>query len=142
MDTIKRVVASVRRRGKMAYEVKGWLKFADEDVYSKGCIPGGSAFSGMDRFESNTVEELLQELMDFCGQSNKENVLLNSCGEDGRIDIQGLEDGDGTIASAPEIVKWKRGKQRLWAVTYIFRVEYVTRETRRLQAEGYTNNEG
>lgn len=112
------------------YETRGWVKTAEEDIYDDGCQPDSArSTSGSDVFTGETQRELIDKLMEFADVGRKyENVLINSCGEMGRIDIQSLETTYGNPASDFEIDEWKKGRVRLWDVTYLFRVEYVARE--------------
>lgn len=116
------------------YEVNGYLKFWEEDVYSDGCQSDtGSDYYSPDRFSDDSLENLLTTLLEFCGTDEKENGMLDSCDEAGRFDICTLEDEQGVIASKNEIIEWKEGRQRLYAATYTFHIEKVTREKVSLQ---------
>ena len=115
---------------KAAYEVTGWFKDAEEDTYAYGCQPDtGTCFSGNDRFQADTVHELIERIMSFVGCNDRESVLLNSCDEPGRIDIQIMETEEGCTPSPAIIAAWKRGEYRLWLACYTFHVEKVIRET-------------
>jgi hypothetical protein len=114
---------------KTQYEVRGWIKNTEEDNWEKGCDPdSGSCFAGDDQFEANTVEELVNHLMQFAGTDDREAVTLDACEEAGRVDIQVIENADGYHASKPELEAFKKGKCRLWLADYTFQVEEVTRE--------------
>ena len=53
---------------KTRFEVDGWWKDSEEDVYEKGCIPGsGNVFDGNERFVSDTVTGLIEKLSNLCG---------------------------------------------------------------------------
>lgn len=106
-----------------AYEVNGWSKFTEEDVYSEGCLPETmSNYGGHDRFIGNTVEEVLEKIMSFTN-AEKDWMLLNSCDDVGRVDVQVNENEDGYRATEQEIKQWKQGKLKLWLATYIFYVK-------------------
>jgi hypothetical protein len=64
--------------------------------------------------------------MAFVGTDNKEDVLINSCDEIGRVDIQQMENDEGYSASKDQIKAWKNGKQRLWLACYTFNIEQVS----------------
>lgn len=113
---------------KQAYEVNGWRKFTEEDSYKHGCIGDAHYDGGKDTFTADTVPELVEKCRAFCG-GTVDGVLLDSCDEDGRLDIQVTEDDDATPASESQIEAWKRGELRLLAACYTFTVELVTRET-------------
>lgn len=111
-------------------EINGLLKIAEVDIFAEGCQPDTSQMYGVDvDFKAETQAELIGKVCDFLDiEDNKENYLLNSCDEQGRIDFQLLEDGEGVSASKEEIRRWKKGACQLWAVTYSAQVEKVERE--------------
>ena len=110
------------------YEVQGWAKFIEEDNYDHGCIGQTQYNTGNDSFSADTIPALVDKCRAFCG-ADPEGVLLDSCEEEGRLDIQVTEDDNGTPASASQIEDWKRGELRLWLACYTFTVERVERET-------------
>lgn len=113
---------------KTTYETSGWMKLAEEDSYEHGCIGKTQYNSGTDEFSAYTIPELLKKIQrHFCIEDN--GVLLDSCEEDGRLDLQCMENDDGMTASPSDMIEWRQGKLRLWAVTYTVTVERVTRET-------------
>lgn len=113
---------------KTRYEVRGWFMNAEEDNWEKGCLPlSGIYYSGDDRFEAETVEKLVNYLMQFVGANDREAVSLDSCDEAGRVDIQVMENVEGCHASKPEMDAFKKGNCRLWVADYTFKVEKVTR---------------
>lgn len=121
---------------KQNYDVTGWTKFGEEDDYKEGCLPEtGFSHTGGDTFSAHSIDGIVEKVLAFTGFDKKDDpVLLDSCDEPGRIDIQGLENADGIPASAREIKEWKRGKIKLWSVTYTFDVEKVTRKKVKLAA--------
>ena len=110
------------------YEISGWTKFAEEDNFEKGCIGDAQYNDGQDRFCSNTLQGVIDLANRFTGNDDKENILLNSCDEIGRLDVQVMEDENGTPAGKMQTESWKQGKTRLWLVCYTFYVEEVTRK--------------
>lgn len=52
-------------------------------------------------------------------------MLLDDCGEIGRLDILVYEDAQGCRASTAETALWKQGKCRLWLATYTFRIVFI-----------------
>ena len=113
---------------KTTYETSGWMKLAEEDSYEHGCTGKPIYNSGTDDFSAGTIPELLKKIQRFfCVEDN--GVLLDSCEEDGRLDLQCMENDDGCIPCESEKQQWKEGKLRLWAVTYTVTVERVARET-------------
>ena len=109
------------------YFVNGLLKFAEEDSYQSGCV-AGTAFSDYINitFTGKTLAALLEDLKIFTGC---DDILINSCEEQGRIDLQGYETVDCGAASESDIQLWRDGKKRLYAVTYtaiIYKAELST----------------
>jgi hypothetical protein len=115
------------------YEANGWLKFTEEDEFDNGCKPGsGSATEGRDVFTDETIPGLLAKLQAFAGSDSPEDVLLDSCDETGRVDVQVMEREDGFTAGPADVDAWKAGRRRLWLARYSFRVEAVERAPVRL----------
>lgn len=93
------------------YEVRGWVKFTEEDDWEKGCLPEtGHTFGGEDTFTHGTEAGLIEKLMAFAGTDDKSAVLINACGEDGRIDICTTETTYGFGLSKFQLEQWKRGE--------------------------------
>ena len=115
------------------YEVNGWFKFAEVDDYEHGCDPDtATSWAGDDRFSGQTIDEVLQSLRDFVCVPDDYEVLLDSCEEDGRVDIQVLETEESYPATERQIEAWKKGELKLWHSTYSFEIEEVTRTPVRL----------
>lgn len=110
-------------------EVNGFIKHSEEDNYENGCELRGASFFGDDRFTAETEAELLKQLMDFVGVTDKSCVTVNACGEAGRIDIQRMENADGLEPSDREFEAFKTGDCRLWLCDYSFYAEKVNRKT-------------
>lgn len=109
-------------------EVNGWSKMSEEDNWENGCSLDATFFSGNDRFAAETQDELIQKLMDFSGADDRENVLINSCDDLGRIDIQVYENEYAYPASKAEMERFKLNDARIWLSTYSFYAEWVTRK--------------
>ena len=116
------------------YLVNGLLKFAEEDNYQSGRVIGtafsdciNATFTGKTlAFTGETLAALLEDLKIFTGC---DDILLNSCNEQGRVDLQGYETADGSTASASDMQLWKDGKIKLYAVTYtayVYKAELST----------------
>ena len=115
------------------YEINGWFKFAEQDHWEEGCDPEtGFSYQGDDRYRSATIEDLLKQIRDFVGVPDDYEIELDSCDEDGRVDIQVLETADGYTAEDWQIDEWKLNERPLWSATYSFMIERVTREPVRL----------
>jgi len=110
-------------------EVNGWSKFAELDSWKNGCDPDSTRWeAGSDSFTAEDENELIAKLMEFTDVDDKQNVLINSCDQDGRIDIQRYEDEQGCLADASEMDAFKRGEIDLYLACYTFHVESITRE--------------
>lgn len=72
-----------------------------------------------------TVDEVLSKVAENHGVS-VESLLLDSCEETGRLDVQVLEDADGIPASPAEILRWQADLLTLYHVTYFYSVDTVT----------------
>lgn len=115
------------------YEVNGWSKYGERDYYEDGCNPDEYvSFSGDERWSAETVPELLSKLRSFVGVDDDYEIGLDVCGEDGRVDIQVMETNDSCPATAWQFKEWRVGELALWASTYTFMVEEVTRKSVRL----------
>jgi hypothetical protein len=105
------------------YKAEGWIKFTEVDNYKDGCDPNTTQHqSGNDSFKGSTVQEVINKCMSFCGVTELDACLLDSCEEYGRLDIQTLETDDGITAYDRSIKLWKQGKLQLWACTYSFQI--------------------
>jgi hypothetical protein len=118
-------------------EVRHLLKLVEEDIFNEGCIPETAQHMDVDFDRTyENQDELIEDICNFLGiENDKENYLLNSCDEEGRIDFQLMENAEGYPASSRELALWKEGKCRLWAATYSAYVEEVIRKSFKL-AEG------
>ena len=98
------------------YIVMGIEKVWEEDDYVNGCI-GKQHYIKIDvSFKSVDLKGLLDKLREFTGC---DDILLDSCEEQGRVDLQGYETVGGTAASESDVQLWREGEKRLYAVTYI-----------------------
>ena len=113
------------------YIVMGIAKVWEEDDYVNGCI-GKQHYKEINiSFRSADLKGLLNKLRGFTGC---DDILLNSCEEQGRVDLQGYETVDGSPASESDMQLWKDGKIKLYAVTY---TAYVYKEELSTLIEGY-----
>jgi hypothetical protein len=104
------------------YKTDGGLKFIEEDDYNDGCLPNTAREWDCDAaFEADSVDELISDMCEhLC--CDYDALLLNSCDENGRIDIQTLENDDSCEPSAVELAAWKKGRLKLYSCTYSYRV--------------------
>ena len=109
------------------YFVNGLLKFAEEDSYQSGCVVGTAVSSHINiTFTGKTLAALLENLKIFTGC---DDILINSCEEQGRVDLQGYEAADGSTASASDMQLWRAGEKKLYSVTYtvyVYKAELST----------------
>jgi hypothetical protein len=118
---------------KECFETSTGYKMVEEDDYKDGCQIG-TAFDIMYdvKFEAPSLDELITLLKEHFEVSHGA-ILLDSCDEAGRIDIQRMENGDGDLPSENELERWKRGEIKMWAATYTYTVEVVDRKVVRLE---------
>ncbi len=111
------------------YQISGWTKFGEEDIFATGCQPDTTAFEsvGRDVFRGNTKEESIKAFADFCGVDDDDAIQKNADDEMGRIDISVMETADGMSVSKSDIESWQGGKMRLWNCTYTGYLEQVER---------------
>ena len=108
------------------YIVMGIEKVWEKDDYVNGCS-GKQHSTKIDvSFKSTDLKGILDKLREF---TSCDDILLNSCEEQGRIDLQGYEAADGGTASESDMQLWKAGKKKLYAVTYtaiVYKAEVST----------------
>jgi len=114
---------------KTTYETRSALKFAEEDIYKEGCIPETATSFEVDvKFSSDSVAGVLDKIKK-CYDVLDNDIILNSCDEEGRIDVCILEDGNSYKATPADIKEWKKGKKVLYSAIYSYQIEKVTRES-------------
>jgi len=113
------------------YEIDRVFCDTEEDTYENGCLPGtGTNFMITVRLSAATIEDLIRGLFEEIGvKQAPDAVELDACDEDGRIDIQCMNDADNSEASSAELELWRAGKVKLWSANYTAHVQKVTRET-------------
>ena len=114
---------------------KSCLKFAEVDIYKEGCQPETGVSHECDiEFKAESPSQLIEKIKEFF-EVDDDALLLNSCDEIGRIDVQVLENGEGYKASQSEMKEWKiKGCIKLWACTYSFMVNQLLIEAVNLDA--------
>ena len=106
------------------YIINNIYKMAEKDSFENGCDFTSSQTSLIDlKIESCSLSEVIEEFMSFVSCDDKKSVIIDSCDEDGRIDIQVTENGEGYTPSPYQIEQWKKGEFDLYAVTYTAQVE-------------------
>ena len=113
---------------KTTYRIKGYIAHSEIDNWDQGCIgPAKTEWGDGFTLESDSIAGLLEKLSaDFCATSN-DGFLLDSCDEDGRLDLQVYQREPFKIGKPSEatIAKWKAGGIDLWLTCYSFQVEKV-----------------
>lgn len=100
------------------YVTNGNIKSVEEDDFLEGCIPETYFLVELNvSFKSKTKKEIIEKIKRFYNV-NDDDILLNSCDEAGRVDIQILENEYGEKADNEEIEKWKKGNVKLYLATY------------------------
>ncbi|MCP4393403.1 MAG: hypothetical protein GY804_03920 [Alphaproteobacteria bacterium] len=100
------------------YMVMFSLVHSELDNFKEGCDPSTSSSRFLDEpltFEANTLKELLKEIKKFFNVS-QDGLLLNSCDEIGRLDVQTYSlTLDGLRCSYNRTVsEFRTGKRNLW----------------------------
>lgn len=114
------------------YIVNNILKSSEEDDYRNGCVAGTATDNYLNViFRCETLAELLEALKSFTGCNN---ILLKSCGEMGRVDLQRHETIKEDPATGNDYAAWKRGEKKLFHVTY---TAYVYKAELSTLIEGY-----
>lgn len=115
---------------KQKFIVRGYMAFAEQDNFENGCFgPGKHEFvSGNDwTLSRETLAELIADLCDEF-KAEPDEVLLNSCDEMGRLDLQVQQRQPFMRSKLAQstIDKFKTGKIDLWSTNYIFQIELVS----------------
>lgn len=111
----------------MTFETKGALRMVEVDDWHQGCLAEGGFSVYVDYpISGETLPEIVEKIQNMTG-AERDGVQVNACDEPGRIDVQLTENADGLPATAQELALWKKGKAKLFAVTYSFLFEEVTR---------------
>jgi hypothetical protein len=112
---------------KNKFIVIGFDKSSEIDDYKEGCLPdSGNNFSDRTTvIKGESIAQVLYKIKEFLGLTDdewKDNFELNACDEDGRVDVQILEDENGVTADFRDIFLWKKGRKTLWSATYTFHI--------------------
>jgi hypothetical protein len=110
----------------MTLKSNGFLVMSELDDYNEGCDSDTTQTREDDsRFTGATEQELINKIKEYL-QVEDDAIVLNSCDEDGRIDIARTEDSEGNQASKQDISRWKLGKKKLYCVVYSTYTEKVS----------------
>ena len=115
------------------YEIRGLIKFAEEDIYNEGCQPDTTQHHEIPlNYKADTLAGLLKKVMqDF--SLEVDDLQLNACEELGRLDFSRMEDVNSTKANKYQLEQWREGLTKLWNANYTARVEKVEREAINLE---------
>ena len=106
--------------------VNGYMAFSEQDNFNEGCYgPAKNEFASAREFtRTNTTLDGL--IADLCKElrAESESVLINSCSEIGRVDIQVTqrEPFRASRVSENTMAEFRAGTRDLWATTYTFSV--------------------
>lgn len=108
------------------YQISKFLKHVEKDIFLEGCQPDSSFTTSYNqKFKDSTIDGLIKKVMDDLNITDPKNVLIDSCGELGRLDFQVYEDSEGCYASDSEIEQWKKGKIELFLCNYVCHVQKI-----------------
>lgn len=109
------------------YIIRGLSKNWEQDDWKNGCLPGTEGASDIDyTFEGSTPTDVMQQVCDFVG-CEIDDVEVNACDEDGRVDFAVTEDDDGRAFDKDDFKAWKRGELTAWYCIYTGYVEKIQR---------------
>ena len=96
---------------------------SEKDNWQNGCEPRTEQDlqSLDDRVTANSLPELLEKLCKLYGVT-PDYVLLDCCGEDGRVDIQRNENSFGSLLSPNEQKLWEAGQMDAYLAEYVYKV--------------------
>ena len=126
---------------KVNYRIKGYVAHSEQDSFENGCF-GETKHQSSDSYQIDcpTFAELLKTLsVDFAAKRGEVaadfteywgDFILNSCDENGRVDIQVMQTKPFQCAwpSTTTMEQFKAGKRNLWLTTYTFNVERIETE--------------
>jgi hypothetical protein len=116
----------------MRFETGDGNKMLEEDSWEHGCVSGTArSWVYAQKFKAGSLDELISMMKDHFDVESSA-ILIDSCDENGRIDVQRMENGQSNVPCESEISEWKKGKLTLWCVTYTYYVEVIDRRTVKL----------
>lgn len=97
-------------------------KFSQEYDPEGGCDPrlGMEQYLTV-RLESLTIKNMIEQICQMLDVS-EDDLILDACEENGRIDVQLYENKEGYKALEKDIERWKKENKRLWLCTYTFMI--------------------
>jgi len=78
------------------------------------------------QFKGDTVKEVVKEIKEFHCVSD-DYLLIEPCGETGRVDVMIMEDRDGIKMEKGDrnYQQWVKGEKTLWSAIYTYYVQEV-----------------
>lgn len=113
----------------LKYVVNNFHAISEKDKYLKGCYGETLHEWGKIDIKASTITKLLQKLQEEFN-CTRDDILLNSCDELGRIDVQVLQlkAFNRHKISEKNYNKFKNGEIDLWFTTYTVYVEMTVSE--------------
>ncbi len=106
--------------------IHGYVKMIEKDDWENGCDPDSTQTFFVDQFEiSSSDEDGIIKAIKIEFDAEDGGLLLNSCGEAGRVDVQLMEDEDGNKATKRDMDLFKLNQKQLWLATYTMYVQKV-----------------
>lgn len=105
------------------FRTQTFTKYVELDDYENGCDPDtATTYEVTIDFWDRTIDGLIKQIKEHFSVSD-DHIILDACDEDGRIDIQIMEDYFGNAATQNDILFWKQNKRTLYLATYTTYVE-------------------
>ncbi len=128
---------------KTRYLVRGYSAFSESDSFDHGCDTRSTRheFDTVIEFSQPTLGELLLLIAgQFCADAKKD-FLIDSCDENGRLDLQVYQTSPFKIAKVSPKVdeQFRKGERPLWLTCYSFIVHRMDSEfslTEQLRLDG------
>lgn len=90
-----------------------------KDSYKDGEEINGASSSFSLSLTGKDANEYIVDLLNYF-DAQPDALLINACGEAGRIDLQRMENAEGSPASSADLQNWRDGKLDLWSAIYSF----------------------
>lgn len=103
------------------YKFDHYLRKYDIESYHHGIIKEGITTARDLIMEDSDLSSLITRILKYF-EVNYEEISLNACDEDGRIDIYKYLDLNGLPPTKQQIKEWEEGKINLINVIYTIRI--------------------
>jgi hypothetical protein len=97
--------------------ISGFYKTTEQDDYNEGCIGNGSDTFIDYQIKTATLADMKDKVASFIG-CKVEDLELDACDEDGRIECGKTENAEGCEASESELASWREGNTVLFYSVY------------------------